>query len=1081
MFDGNHKSHRQVNFGNSRHKRGRGDILEQSRRLREERQRKALENLASLRLQRIYRGHRDRQKLAVQLELALHNVHLDVGEYTRLLNLRLGLGSIRGRHLVLSSFAEKIDSDRCGESCVLAHRIVLSSLQADELPEDVLMKILMYCLSDPNESRFWLQLHGLEGLMALVSCWRRVESNGLWEVLKRAAPKTEPGRALLCATLFSSSRVLDKEVDVYENLFLPMVSVLTKTASHGSSPCETELVKATRRIVSNATYRVLCAAMALFTSGSHHPSSLILLLDQTINSELFVLSGTVVATGKMQIQSAGAQQIDRIGKLTDDEHDSDSEIEETSIKSLSSTGRLTRQELQTVQWISRLYLDRRTTWTNDILSQKIDKGDDYLINLSEKLGNPELWLFWGNTLLSDMGHNSVELQLTREAYIQMLARLLQSCNGLQPRQSAMSPFFTKLAFAEGFLARLWSYVLVLIHNDPNNIVSYTAFSVFCDIFSHNLIALKDDQFLAKFTTLKGSRVILVEHVIIHLRNALYETYWSLPVRANDIVLLFSGLVLSGEDSLHAARARMLLTGTKLWNSLYERWCRLVRHSPFCDESTWLFPKMTTLSVDGAVVPEGARSHLNLDRDGMQIEVDDETSEGNSMSAAEEEHEALADAFSEPRTARILTSIPQAIPFDRRVKLFDALLRLDKDKTQNENEERRDAIMAMTNGGQRRSRELIEIRRDQLYDDSMHRLNQLGPKLKKKVQVVFFNQHGTQESGIDGGGVFKEFIDDLIKDAFSPANTSTASNRLFMVTPLQTLAVNSELNQNLSLLPHYEFLGRVLGKAVYESILVEPQFCLPFLNQLVGKSNSLEDLQNYDPEYYKNVTKLLSLSPPEIDSMGLTFELTLGAGSSSRTVELLPGGKDLPVTTQNAIQYVHLLAHRRLNIEGSRQVKAFLRGFRDLIPASWVRLFSAYELQKLVSGDDTIRGIDVASLKASTQYASGFHPSQPAIQWFWEIIEELTPGQQRKFLKFMTSCSRPPLLGFESLVPAPCIQQIRLPDALFLEEEEVLVKRSPLPTSSTCMNLLKLPNYGSKKLMRNKLTAAIESGSGFELT
>jgi ubiquitin-protein ligase E3 C len=364
---------------------------------------------------------------------------------------------------------------------------------------------------------------------------------------------------------------------------------------------------------------------------------------------------------------------------------------------------------------------------------------------------------------------------------------------------------------------------------------------------------------------------------------------------------------------------------------------------------------------------------------------------------------------------------------------------------------------------------------------MHRLNQLGPKLKKKVQVVFFNQHGTQESGIDGGGVFKEFIDDLIKDAFSPANTSSASNCLFMVTPLQTLAVNSELNQNLSLLPHYEFLGRVLGKAVYESILVEPQFCLPFLNQLVGKSNSLEDLQNYDPEYYKNVTKLLSLSPPEIDSMGLTFELTLGAGSSSRTVELLPGGKDLPVTTQNAIQYVHLLAHRRLNIEGSRQVKAFLRGFRDLIPASWVRLFSAYELQKLVSGDDTIRGIDVASLKASTQYASGFHPSQPAIQWFWEIIEELTPGQQRKFLKFMTSCSRPPLLGFESLVPAPCIQQIRLPDALFLEEEEVLVKRSPLPTSSTCMNLLKLPNYGSKKLMRNKLTAAIESGSGFELT
>ena len=103
------------------------------------------------------------------------------------------------------------------------------------------------------------------------------------------------------------------------------------------------------------------------------------------------------------------------------------------------------------------------------------------------------------------------------------------------------------------------------------------------------------------------------------------------------------------------------------------------------------------------------------------------------------------------------------------------------------------------------------------------------------------------------------------------------------------------------------------------------------------------------------------------------------------------------------------------------------------------------------------------------------------QWFWEIVEDLSPEQQHKFLKFMTSCSRQPLLGFASLEPAPCVQQIRLPDSMFDGDSVTVAKRAPLPTSSTCMNLLKLPAYRSKELMRQKLIAAIEAGAGFELT
>jgi len=290
------------------------------------------------------------------------------------------------------------------------------------------------------------------------------------------------------------------------------------------------------------------------------------------------------------------------------------------------------------------------------------------------------------------------------------------------------------------------------------------------------------------------------------------------------------------------------------------------------------------------------------------------------------------------------------------------------------------------------------------------------------------------------------------------------------------------------LSHYQFLGRVLGKAMYESLLVEPQFCLPFLNQLLGQQNTLDDLKNVDAEYYRHLSALRRMDAADIEALGLTFELSSQRHSSTdgnrsvatTTVELIPGGSSINVTKQNAIRYVHLVAHRRLNVESAKQTNAFLSGFRDLIPAAWVRLFSPYELQRLISGDDTVKGFDVADLKNAMQYAGGYHPSQVVIQWFWQIIEEMIPDQQGKFLKFMTSCSRQPLLGFQSLAPLPCIHQVRLSD-----EENSLTsgggKDLRLPTSATCMNLLKLPNYRTKEVMKSKLLYAIESGTGFELS
>lgn len=154
---------------------------------------------------------------------------------------------------------------------------------------------------------------------------------------------------------------------------------------------------------------------------------------------------------------------------------------------------------------------------------------------------------------------------------------------------------------------------------------------------------------------------------------------------------------------------------------------------------------------------------------------------------------------------------------------------------------------------------------------------------------------------------------------------------------------------------------------------------------------------------------------------------------------------------------------------SYQAQAFLRGFRDLIPTKWLRMFGAEELQLLLTGEK--RAIDIENLRAHTRYSGGYHPSQPIIQWFWEALKSFTPDQQSQFLMFVTSCSRQPLLGFHHLNPPFCIQKVPL----------TVGEAERLPSSATCMNLLKLPAYTRPEVLREKLLYAVTAGAGFELS
>jgi ubiquitin-protein ligase E3 C len=206
---------------------------------------------------------------------------------------------------------------------------------------------------------------------------------------------------------------------------------------------------------------------------------------------------------------------------------------------------------------------------------------------------------------------------------------------------------------------------------------------------------------------------------------------------------------------------------------------------------------------------------------------------------------------------------------------------------------------------------------------------------------------------------------------------------------------------------------------------------------------VDDLASLDPELYKGLLAVKNFDG-NVEDLSLDFTSTHLENGQSVNVDLIPNGSNIPVTNQNRIQYIYAVAHYRLNVQIAKQCRAFFRGLSTIIDIKWLRMFNQQELQIVLGGASV--PIDLTDLRAHTVLA-GFREYDATVQNFWHVLESFDNDMRMKFVKFVTSCSRPPLLGFKELVPRFCLRNAGVDD-------------ERLPTSSTCVNLLKLPNYSS---------------------
>ncbi|KAH8107868.1 hypothetical protein BXZ70DRAFT_1014411, partial [Cristinia sonorae] len=352
---------------------------------------------------------------------------------------------------------------------------------------------------------------------------------------------------------------------------------------------------------------------------------------------------------------------------------------------------------------------------------------------------------------------------------------------------------------------------------------------------------------------------------------------------------------------------------------------------------------------------------------------------------------------------------------------------------------------------------LNVRRQRVFEDSFQYLQRkTGEQIKHgKLSIRFYD-----EEGVDAGGVTREWFQILARQMFDPNYAlfqPCAADRL-------TYQPNRASNVNPEHLSFFKFVGRVIGKAIYDGRLLDAYFARSLYRQILGKPVDYRDVEWVDPEYYNSLCWILENDPSALE---LTFSVEADEFGVMKIVELKEGGATIPVTEENKREFVQLSAQYRLYSSIKEQIESLLTGFYEIIPKDLITIFDEKELELLISGTPDI---DVDEWRAATEY-NGYTSSDPVIVWWWRALKSFNREERAKVLSFATGTSRVPLGGFVDLQGVQGVQRFSIHRAYGDTDR--------LPSAHTCFNQIDLPQYSSYEMLRQQLLLAIhEGGEGF---
>jgi hypothetical protein len=458
---------------------------------------------------------------------------------------------------------------------------------------------------------------------------------------------------------------------------------------------------------------------------------------------------------------------------------------------------------------------------------------------------------------------------------------------VEPHTRARDALY-RVALQPGAVAELWE-LTAAAQPEWHHAAGGALLCLFCACCSHLLIAIDDHEF---FVRERPFAIATLRPMIGALKAAALATYWPPPHAA-------AAARAAGVAGLPTPA--LVPTLLRLLSQLYDR---DARRSFMGGPSAWfadasrqqtiesLAQRMdpATLAATQAALQLRQQQHAGGEHDADDVSggagggADGGASGGEGGLPLSELPEAR-------RVASVLLRMPYTIPFDSRLRVLRRWL--------NDDREEREGMMLM---GQLPF--MITVRREHLLRDAHVALRGLGPQLRSPLRVRFLDSFGAEEAGL-GVGVAKEFLVDVLKAGFDPAFGLFASTPDGLIYPNPAAKLRVEDAMSL-----YETLGAILAKALYEGILVELPLARFFVARLLGRTNTIADMPDFDRSLFESLMflKRFEGSAADFEALTLTFAIeqytdeTLPA-TARRQVPLKTNGASISVNKSNCTEYV----------------------------------------------------------------------------------------------------------------------------------------------------------------------------------
>ncbi|PCH36373.1 hypothetical protein WOLCODRAFT_28515 [Wolfiporia cocos MD-104 SS10] len=279
---------------------------------------------------------------------------------------------------------------------------------------------------------------------------------------------------------------------------------------------------------------------------------------------------------------------------------------------------------------------------------------------------------------------------------------------------------------------------------------------------------------------------------------------------------------------------------------------------------------------------------------------------------------------------------------------------------------------------------------------------------------------------------------------------------------------------------FRVIGQFVAKAMLDSRIIDLSFNKVFLKLALGEEVPLtvDTLRRVDPDLATSLAKIQDFAMTKTQNDKLlrklgvvgdiqVEDLALDFTIPGYDIEIRPGGRDTAVTSENVSEYIYEVLDAILGKGAQLQAKAFREGFSKVFPITDLQAFTTDELVMLFGNSE--EDWSPETLSEALKADHGFNVESRAIRDLLEIMSEFDGPSRRSYLQFITGSPRLPIGGFRGLNPPLTV--VRKP------HEAPLTADDYLPSVMTCVNYLKLPEYSSKAVMKEKLHIAMSEGVG----